>query len=164
MLIIINSLTDALFLQSLLISIHDWCVTLQLALNSDKWQVLHLGHSNLRFIYGFSEFPRPSPRLVADLGLRMDDSLSFSSHISAIASKARARCGVYFKTFISRDPQTMLKFYVTFVRPILEYCSVAWSPTAVRDINIIFINIIVQRYFSNIGSLHWEPSAQAIYF
>ena len=118
----------------------------QLTINSDKCQVLHLGRSNLGFNYGFSYLPLPSPRLVTDLGLRMDVSLSFSSHIAAIVSKARARCGVFFKSFISRDPSTMLKFYVSYIRPILEYCSVVWSPTAIGDIKNIER---VQRYFSN---------------
>ena len=108
--------------------------------------MLHLGRSNSGFIYGFSNSPLPSSRIVTDLGLKIDDSLSFSTHIRSLASKARSRCAVYFKTFISRDPKTMVQFYITYIRPLLEYCSVAWSPILLRDINIIES---VQRYFSN---------------
>ena len=39
----------------------------------------------------------------------------------------------------------MLKAYCTFVRPILEYASVVWSPYNERDINKIEA---VQRYFT----------------
>jgi len=40
----------------------------------------------------------------------------------------------------------MITFYTTYIRPLLEYCSVAWSPILSRDINSIEG---VQRYFSN---------------
>jgi len=97
-------------------------------------------------LYGFENSPLPSPVVVIDLGVRIDQSLSFSSHIYSLASKARSRCAVYFKSFISRDTKSMKNFYIMYIRPLLEYCSVAWSPIMQRDINIIEN---VQRFFSN---------------
>ena len=80
------------------------------------------------------------------MGVHIDRTLSFSPHIATIASKARARCAIFLKSFISRDMKTMLKFYTTYVRPILEYGSVVWCPVSSKDINILEN---VQRFFTN---------------
>src|SRR6266496_5177608 len=40
----------------------------------------------------------------------------------------------------------MLKFYLVYVRPILEYASVMWNPISVGDINVLEG---VQRSFTN---------------
>ncbi len=143
---VVNCLTDALFLQSILLSLHEWCEIWQMSINSDKCHVLHLGRSNPCFTYGFSNFPLPSPKIVTDLGLILDDSLSFTTHILSLVSKARSRCAVYFKNFVSRDPATMRLFFITYVRPLLEYCSVIWNPVTKGNIDLIER---VQRYFSN---------------
>ena len=124
----------------------DWCRRWQLSINVDKCQLLHLGKTNFRFRYGLNGKAIPSTNEVKDLGLIIDNSLSFSAHISALTSRARARCGVFFKTFISRDKDTMLLFYITYVRPILEYCCVVWGPVSHSQINSIEN---VQRYFTN---------------
>ena len=52
----------------------------------------------------------------------------------------------FFKSFVSRDTQTMLKFFTVYVRPMLEYCSIVWSPTNQGDINSIER---VQRYYTS---------------
>jgi len=143
---VVNCITDALSLQSILLSLHEWCGIWQMSINSDKCQVLHLGRSNPRFIYGFSNVPLLSPKTVVDLGLRLDDSLSFTTHILSLVSKARSRCAVYLRAFVSRDPATMRVFFITYVRPLLEHCSVIWNPVSKGNIDIIER---VQRYFSN---------------
>src|SRR6266496_2690629 len=107
---------------------------------------MHLGKSNPRFNYGINGVQLPNPALIKDLGVFMDSSLSFSSHVASICAKARSRCAVYFKSFISRDLFTMRLFYITYVRPILEYGSTVWNPIAQRDIKSLEN---VQKYFTN---------------
>ena len=152
---IINSLPDALFFQSVLNSIRHWCGTWQLSLNIGKCQILHLGKTNLKFSYGLNGIKLPAPSLVKDLGLLVDGSLSFTSHIASIASKARARCGVFLKSFISRDKNLMKQFFITYVRPTLEYGCVVWGPVSKGDINVLEN---VQKYFTNrIPGLQFLP-------
>ena len=62
-----------------------------------------------------------------------------------MCSKARSRIGLLFRGFVSRDKPTMVKAYKVYVRPILEYCSVVWSPWQVGLINALEN---VQRYFT----------------
>jgi len=48
--------------------------------------------------------------------------------------------------FISRDKKIMLKFYITYVSPLLEYGCAVWGPISSHDINTLEN---VQRYFTN---------------
>jgi len=80
------------------------------------------------------------------LGVLVDSSLSFSQHISQITHKARNRCVLFLKVFVSRDPFTMIKFFTTYVRPLLEYSSPVWSPISVSEVTLLES---VQRFFTN---------------
>ena len=62
-----------------------------------------------------------------------------------ICSKAYSTIGLLFRGFVSRDPSVLVKAYKVYVRPILEYCSVVWSPWQIGLINSIES---VQRYFT----------------
>ena len=61
------------------------------------------------------------------LGVTIDNHLSWSSHIDAVASKASQRFVLLrlSKRFLLR--QARLTFYTSLVRPLLEYSSVAWG-------------------------------------
>jgi len=41
------------------------------------------------------------------------------------------------RCFLSRDSLTLIRAFNVHVRPIVEYCSPVWSPTAVGQINKI---------------------------
>ncbi|GMS85935.1 hypothetical protein PENTCL1PPCAC_8110, partial [Pristionchus entomophagus] len=80
-----------------------------------------------------------------DLGIIMNPSLKFTDHISRMVSKARAKINIMFKCFFSPDPHLYNRAFTTFIRTLLEYGSVVWSPHTV-----ILANQIedVQRNFS----------------
>ena len=65
---------------------------------------------------------------VKDLGVIIDSQLNFNEHINTIVKKASSRASLIFKCFLSRDPQNLLKAFVVYVRPLVEYCSPVWSP------------------------------------
>ena len=70
-----------------------------------------------------------------DLGVSYDANLSFTSHISKIVAKALGRAKFILKCFSSRDPLLLMRAFCTFVRPLLEFSSIIWSPYTVSDIN-----------------------------
>jgi len=142
----VNTLADAMYFQSILNSIQEWCVASQLSVNIEKCCMLHIGKTNHRYSYGLNGLRLPTPELVKDLGVLIDSSLLFSSHIDSIISKARRRCALYFKSFLSRDLSTMKQFYIIYVRPILEYGSTVWNPLSQTQINALEK---VQRFFTN---------------
>jgi ribonucleases P/MRP protein subunit RPP40 len=132
-------------LQSVLDGILDWCDIWQLSVNVNKCVVLHLGNNNVKYPYFIRGFELESVESISDLGFLLDVDLSFSSHINNIVAKARGRCGVFLRSFVSRNEYVMLKFFASYVRPLLEYGSAIWSPSSI--VNVARIEG-VQRYFT----------------
>ena len=48
----------------------------------------------------------------------------------SIVTCAHQRSGCIFRCFLSRDVDWLVKAFVTYVRPIVEYASPVWNPTA----------------------------------
>jgi len=65
-----------------------------------------------------------------DLGITVSSDLSFSKHISGIVSRANFCANTIRLYFVPRDRDLI----VMYVRPILEYNSVVWSPSLLQDI------------------------------
>ena len=80
-----------------------------------------------------------------DLGVSIDQSLSFENHINKICAKANQRSALIFKWFTSREPALLVRAFITYVRPLLEYASCVWSPFQLHFIDKIES---VQRRFS----------------
>ena len=66
-----------------------------------------------------------------------DDKLSFKGHINVIVSKAMQRIGLLFRGFLCRDITFLKKAFVTYIRPLVEYCSVVWSPRLKKYIDVL---------------------------
>jgi hypothetical protein len=54
-----------------------------------------------------------------------------------IVAKASCRAKLILKCFRSRDSQLLVRAFCTFVRPLLEFSSIIWSPYTAIDINPI---------------------------
>jgi len=65
---------------------------------------------------------------VRDLGVIIDCELKFSEHISCIVRQAMLRSRLILRCFLSRNRDLLLKAFIAYVRPLLEYCSPVWSP------------------------------------
>ena len=146
--------TSSVPLQRSLDSIVAWADHWQLKLSPTKCSVMHL--STKRSITADPEYIidgqlLPAVSQCTDLGVSYDLHLSFASHIDKIISKASNRAKCILKCFTTRDGLLLKKAFCTFVRPLLEYCSVIWSPHYKKDINRIER---VQRSFTkSIGNL-----------
>ncbi|KAK7105260.1 hypothetical protein V1264_016666 [Littorina saxatilis] len=68
--------------------------------------------------------------LEKDLGVHIDDKLSFKEHITTSVSKANRVLGVIRRTFQNLDKETFVQLYKSLVRPILEYGHSVWNPQA----------------------------------
>ncbi|GMR40267.1 hypothetical protein PMAYCL1PPCAC_10462, partial [Pristionchus mayeri] len=105
----------------------------KLLTNLDKAQAFSKYFASY-FINGIPLSVSPSMK---DFGILMQPSLKFNDHVTKIISKARAQVNIMFKCFYSTDHCLYNRAFVTFVRPLLEYCSVVWSPTTVTLANSI---------------------------
>src|ERR1043165_4915324 len=72
---------------------------------------------------------------VKDLGVILDNNLSFSLHIDGVVSKAKQRMFLIFKSFVSRDIGLLAFAYKAYILPIVDYCSTIWFPNKLDDID-----------------------------
>jgi len=58
-----------------------------------------------------------------DLGVHMDIDLKLTEHISKIVHIGHSRAALILKCFHTRNPNLLVKAFCTYVRPVLEYCT-----------------------------------------
>ena len=72
-----------------------------------------------------------------DLGILLDPKLHFSLHIAQIVAAAKKRSFLLFRSFVTKDPQALIKGFKTYILPLLNYCSPVWSPSTIGDIVLL---------------------------
>ena len=127
-------------LQSCLDAITDWSAIWQLKLSPTKCTVMRIKSQSSRSFtrapsYHIGSVSLPVITNCSDLCVSYDASLSFSSHISKIVAKASCRAKLILKCFSIRDSCLLTRAFCVFVRPLLEFSSVIWSPEFISDIN-----------------------------
>ena len=65
------------------------------------------------------------------LGVIIDPTLSWSLHITNIASGARSRLSSIFR-YGTLTPAVLCLLYSAFVLPLFDYCDVVWCPTTAK--------------------------------
>jgi len=93
----------------------------------------HLSSNNC--LYTLYDMPLQWSVATKDLGVTMDNQLVFDQHVANIVHTASSRVNLILKCFLSRDREILGKAFVTYVRPILQYCSPVWSPHRIDLIN-----------------------------
>ena len=91
----------------------------------------------------------PVVPLARDLGVVVSNSLCQSAHINDIVAKAHKRAYMIQRAFVSRDIDLLVRAYLLYVRPLVEYNSVVWSLYTIQDIET---NERVQRRFTKKSS------------
>ena len=72
-----------------------------------------------------------------DLGITITSELSPALHIQQITAEANQRANAVLRCFVSRNIRLLVRAFVVYVRPVLEYNSVTWSPHLKQDITWI---------------------------
>lgn len=125
----ITNSNDSMILQSAIDNIQRWCDTNDLYLNLDKCSVLsiHRGRAGPVPFYYLGDHLIATTNEQRDLGVIIDDRLSFKSHIDMIISKANSALGFVKRFCYDIDDQSTLKaVYSAFVQSNLDYCSTLW--------------------------------------
>ena len=115
-----------------------WILILMETVAMEKCQVLHIGGNNehARSLVINSKSIEYE-RCVRDLGVIVSDNLRFTDHINKIVTSAYQRSNLIFRAMRSREPDFLKQMFITYVRPLLEYCVSVWSPYHVGEINMI---------------------------
>ena len=131
----IASIDDVQRFQSDLQLIYNWTDVNNKELNDVKFELLRYGPNES--IKANTEYLTPQGNtittkdVVKDLGILMSNDCLFKQQINAITEKAKNIISWILRTFKSREYDAMITLYRSLVIPILEYCSVLWSPSSV---------------------------------
>lgn len=88
------------------------------------------------------------------LGIIISSDLRWSTHIQYICNKAKKMLGILYRQFsVNSTETTMVKLYLTQVRPLLEYGVEVWHPYLSKDIQALEN---VQKFALRICSNKWQ--------
>ncbi len=103
-----------------------------------KCKVMHIGRDTEEYPYTMSADGRACKlehiNEEKDLGVTVDNSLSFEQHCESATNKANRVLGVIRRSFKYIDKEVMLTLYKSLVRPHLEYGNTIWHPKLKRVI------------------------------
>ncbi len=68
-----------------------------------------------------------------DLGVLHSPDMKHYEQVDAAVAMARSAAYLIRRAFTYLTPELFLKVYTALVRPVLEYCIQAWSPTTAGD-------------------------------
>ena len=132
----------------------------KISFEPSKSQTLHISSSHRE--------PWPTPALTFNdtiiaeqsslqlLGVSFDSPLSYRRHIRNIAVRANQRLGQLKKASPFLDCSSRDRVYKAFVRPIMEYCPLAWMGAA--ETHLQQLNRVQRRALHIIGAGTWLPS------
>lgn len=128
---IIKSPQDCLDLQADLDSFASFCTQNQLYLNPDKCHTITFSRRRNPVTYSYNINGSTLNRVtkVRDLGIILDAGLHYNLHIDSIVGKAYKRLGLIYR--LSRpfkQARTLETLYNAYVRSVLEFGCVVWSP------------------------------------
>ena len=123
---------DPAKIQLALNCVQNWCLTWQLSLSVGKCSILKLGPGpEIPLTIGAEVLPYTCS--VTDLGIIVDQKLSFSEHCGSLTKKARRTMGIVLKCFSSGNVSLLLKAYKTYIMPLLETSSQVWNSISDKE-------------------------------
>lgn len=129
----VNNGADQEILQSDLTSLETWSKKWQMEFNTTKCKVLHVGRTNQHFGYILNSQELQSSKEERDLGVIVSNDLKSASNCQAAYNKANQVLGMIRRTIHYKSAEILLPLYKTLVRPLVEYCTPAWSPHYSKD-------------------------------
>ena len=124
-------------LQADLDRLAEWSRMWQMKFNIGKCKVLHLGSNNINSKYYMDTHELEAVNEERDLGIIVSSDMKASRQCRSAYNKASRILGMMSRTIKYRNEATLLCLYKTLVRPLLEYCSPAWSPHYVKDKDLL---------------------------
>ena len=126
---------DADRLQYALELLASWIDIWQLTISVEKCCIMNIGHLCLPVRdFKIKDCMLSTVTSCRDLGVIVSNNLKPSTHIGQMVAKAHQRAGAILRCFVSRDVKLLVKAFTVYVRPLVEYNSVVWSPCSIQDI------------------------------
>ena len=119
-------------MQEDLYNLENWSDTWLLSFNLDKCIKMHVGPNKKLCNYQLCGNTLSNVKEEKDIGVTIDDDLTFEPHILEIVKKANKMCGMIRRNFEFLDAELFPLLYKTVVRPHLEYAAPVWSPRKIE--------------------------------
>lgn len=120
-------------LQSDLDKLVEWSETWQMKFNFSKCKVMHMGRVSNRDSYGMGGQDLEHIDREKDLGVIINTKLASTEQVLEARKKALRMLGAINRNVSYKNSVVISKLYCAYVRPHLEYCIQAWSPTFEKD-------------------------------
>ena len=152
-----SSHLSSTMLQNAINSVNTWSQLWQLPISIPKCVILSISNSKSPKprLYTIDGFTIPQTSSCSDLGVIVDDKLSFSAHVLSTTKKAYKQSIIMSRCFLSKNPYLLTRAFSTYVRPILEYASPIWSPHLRRDIDSL--EKVQRRFTKTFHNLRFLP-------
>lgn len=136
---IINNQNDRDTLQNDLKKLTEWSETWLLKFHPDKCKFMHIGKNGPPddFHYDLMGTSLEQVHEEKDIGVTIDENLTFESHISNKVKKANSMFSIIRRSFQHLDEKTFLPLYKALVRTHLDYASSVWFPYKEKYIDLI---------------------------
>ena len=130
----IRTVDDCFKLLNEVDNLYKWSQTWLIGFNSDKCKHMHIGKQDFWFTYDLNGVPLDYTEVEKDIGVHIDDRLSFETHVSKKCKKAKSMFFLIRRTFKFLDIQTFLPLYKAIVRSHLDSCISVWAPYKIEQI------------------------------
>ena len=127
-------------LQQDLYNMQSWTDEWLLCFHPDKCKAMRIGKSKINYCqYKLRQNDNPLQYVESekDIGVVIDNKLTFDNHISEKVNKANSIMGLIRRTMDYMDLSSFKLLYTALVRPHLEYANQIWSPHLVKHIEEI---------------------------
>lgn len=116
----------------------EWSKTWQLSVSIDKCYIIKIGNFETDDVnYCLNDTVLPTVKSCRDLGVIISNDLSPSLQINAVVAKAHQRANIILRCFLSRNITSLIKAFKVYVRPLVEYNSIIWSPQQKQHIECV---------------------------
>ena len=136
---VINDNDDNELLQSDIDSISEWSLVNIMKLNTNKCSVMHFSRCSPKLhSYVLNGSTLTKSNLTKDLGVYLDNKLSFKQHIEMTINSAQKILGFLIRLSKNlKKIKTIETIYHALVRSKLEYACCIWNPVSVTSSNEI---------------------------
>jgi len=135
-------------LQEALKNVHKWSTDWSLHIAPDKSTFIRIGTQKNTYSYHIGETEITQSFSIRDLGIIIDQNLTFQDHISKIVKSSYFRSYQLLRNIKSTNPKIWAQLFKIYVLPILEYASEIWNPHLKESINKIEK---VQKFYTRIA-------------
>ena len=161
----INDINDSLLLQHDLDRVADWSRSWGLTFNESKCTHMSISRKSctLNCSYHLNHITISKVYVSKDLGILIDNHLKFDQHIQQSVLKANRVLWMLKRSIVDTNCEIKKLFYVSLVRPILEYGSQLWSPYMKKHVySIESVQRSASRFILNYQELNYDQRLRSL--